>query len=216
EEFDFEDEVKNKTVSYNDMANNTFSNYVKWWLDYVELTDQTKESYKYNLKFIEKNIGHKILSKLSKGDMLELLEIVKNKKNANTGGPISPRTVRNHMNILKSLFRTAVELEILDNNPMDNIKFTVEEYQLVDNYYNIEDINKMIIALDGEPVVYQFAILFTLATGVRLGELLGLYRSDFDYSNYSVTISKALSETKGLRELGPTKNKKTRVEFYPK
>lgn len=215
-EFEFEDEIKSKSISYNDMANNTFSNYVQWWLGYKKLTDQTKESYMYNLKFIEKHIGHKILSKINKADMLELLEIIKNKKNVNTGKPISERTVRNHMNILKSIFRTAVELEILSTNPMDNIKFSVDEYQLRDNYYDIDDINKMIFALDDEPVVYQFAILFTLATGVRLGELLALQERDFNFTENSVTISKSLSETKGSRKLGPTKTKKTRVEFYPK
>lgn len=215
-EFDFEDEIKAASVNYNDMANNTFSNYVEWWLSYVKLTEQTKQSYKYNLKFIEKYIGHKILSKINKADMLELLEIIKNKKNANTGGPISERTVRNHMNILKSLFRTAIELEILRNNPMDNIKFTVEDYQLEDNYYDLEDINKMILALEDEPVGYKFAILFTLATGVRLGELLALQESDFNYTDHSVKISNSLSEVKGSRKLGPTKTKKTRVEFYPK
>lgn len=216
EEFDFEDEVKAKSVNYNNMANDTFSKYVKWWLSYVKLTEQTKASYVYNLKFIEKHIGHKILSKITKADMLELLEIIKNKKNANTGGPISERTVRNHMNILKSLFRTTIELEILKNNPMDNIKFTVEDYQLEDNYYDIGDVNEMIFALEDEPVGYQFAILFTLATGVRLGELLALHKTDFNYMDHSVKISKSLIETKGLRKLGPTKTKKTRVEFYPK
>lgn len=215
-EFEFEDEIKSKSISYNDMANNTFSNYVQWWLGYVKLTEQTKESYKYNLKFIEKHIGHMILSKINKADMLELLEIIKDKKHHITGEPISERTVRNHMNILKSIFRTAVELEILSTNPMDNIKFSVDEYQLRDNYYDIDDINKMIFALDDEPVVYQFAILFTLATGVRLGELLALQERDFNFTENSVTISKSLSETKGSRKLGPTKTKKTRVEFYPK
>lgn len=214
-EFDFEDEVKAKSVSYNNMANDTFSNYVKWWLNYVQLTEQTKESYKYNLKFIEKHIGHKILSKISKADMLELLDLIKNKKNVNTGGTISERTVRNHLNILKSLFRDAVELEILKDNPMDNIKFVVEDHQIKDNYYDIEDINKMIFAIDNEPVGYQFAILFTLATGVRIGELLALEEKDFNYTDHSVTISKSLSEIKGSRKLGPTKTKKTRVEFYP-
>lgn len=214
-EFEFEDEIKTKSVSYNDMANNTFSNYVEWWLSYVQLTEQTKASYKHNLKFIERYIGNKILSKLNKADMLELLEIIKNKKNINTGETIAPRTVRNHLNVLKSLFRDAVDLDILNNNPMDNIKYTVEEYQLKDNYYDVEEINKMIFTLDNEPVGYQFAILFTLATGVRLGELLALHESDFDYINHSVKISKALSEVEGSRKLGSTKNKKTRVEFYP-
>lgn len=215
-EFEFEDEVKSKSINYNNMANNTFSNYVKWWLGYIKLSEQTIETYKYNLKFIEQHIGHKILSKLNKADMLELLELIKNKKNVNTGGDISERTIKNHLNVLKSLFRTAIELDILSVNPMDNIKFTVEEYQIEDNYYDIEDINKMIFALDDEPVGYQFAILFTLATGVRIGELLALQESDFNYTDNSVKISKSLSETRGSRKLGPTKTKKTRIEFYPK
>ncbi len=43
--YEFEDEIKEKSISYNDMANKSFSNFVKWWLEYVKLTDQTKESY---------------------------------------------------------------------------------------------------------------------------------------------------------------------------
>lgn len=214
-EYAFDDEIKANSTNYNNMASDTFSNYVEWWLGYADLTEQTRESYKYNLKFIEKHIGHKILSKLTKADMLELLEIIKIKKNANTGGTISERTVRNHMNIMKSLFRDAIDLEILHKNPMDNIKFKVSDYQLEDNYYDVEDINKMIFALDDEIIKYQFAILFTLATGLRLGELLALQKGDFNYTDNSVKISKSLSEIKGSRKLGQTKTKKTRVEFYP-
>lgn len=215
-EYDFEDEIKAKSVSYNNMNNDTFSNYVSWWLGYIKLTDQTIESYKYNLRFIETYIGNKILCKITKADMLELLDLIKNKKNVNTGGPISERTIRNHLNVLKSLFRTAIELEILRINPIDNIKFTVADHQVEDNYLDVVDINKMILAIDSEPIGYQFAILFTLATGVRIGELLALHESDFDYTNHSVKISKSLSETKGSRKLGQTKTKKIRVEFYPK
>lgn len=214
-EYDFEDEIKASNTNYNNMANNTFSNYVEWWLSYADLTEQTRESYKYNLRFIEKHIGHKALSRISKADMLELLKIIKLKKNANSGKAISERTIRNYMNILKALFRDAVDLEILSTNPMSNIKFAIKEYQLEDNYYDVEDINEMIFALDNEIIEYQFAILFTLATGLRLGELLALQESDFDYTTNSVKISKSLSETKGSREIGQTKTKKTRVEFYP-
>jgi hypothetical protein len=37
----------------------------------------------------------------------------------NTGEPISERTVRNYMNILKALFRTAMELEALLDEHLD-------------------------------------------------------------------------------------------------
>lgn len=73
----------------------------------------------------------------------------------------------------------------------------------------------MVFALDDEPIGYQFAILFTLATGVRLGELIAIHKSDFNYTDNSVKISNAVSETKVKRKLGQTKNKRTRVEFYP-
>lgn len=213
--YEFEDEIKEKSVSYNDMANKSFSNFVKWWLEYVQLTDQTKESYMYNLKYIEKYIGNKILSKINQSDMLELLDIIKAKKNKNTGEPIAERTVRNYMNILKALFRTAMELEIIKKNPIENIKYTVDDYQLQDNYYDLDDINNMIFDLDDEPIVYQLAILFTLATGVRLGELIALNEDDFNREDHSVKISKAVSETKGEKKLGLTKTKKTRIEYYP-
>lgn len=215
-ELDFESEVLDNQITYNDMANKSFSNYVKWWLEYTKLSDQTKESYVYNLKYIEKYIGNKVLSKINQSDMLELLDIIKAKKNKNTGDPIAERTVRNYMNILKSLFRTAIELEIIKKNPMENIKFTVDDYQLEDNYYDIDDINKMIFALDNEPILYQLAILLTLSTGVRLGELIAFNENDFNRQEHYVDITKAVSETKEEgRKLTKTKNKKPRREYYP-
>lgn len=214
-ELDFEDEVKNKGVSYNNMADKTLSNFIKWWLDYVDLTAQTKESYMYNLKYIEKYIGHKTISQINQSDMLELLEIVKNKKKKNTDDLISKRTVRNHMNALKSVFNTALELEIIKVNPLANVKYSVDNYQLKDNYYDVDDINKMVFALDKEPVVYQLAILLTLSIGTRLGELVALCEDDFNRQNHSVEISKALSETVGKKEFALTKTKKSRIEFYP-
>lgn len=213
--YEFEDEVKARSVSYNDMANKSFSNYVQWWLEYVKLTDQTKQSYIYNLEYIKKYIGNKTLSKITQSDMLELLDIIKAKKHEYTGKPIAERTVRNHMNILKALFRTAMELEILEKNPIENVKYTVDDYQLEDNYYDIDDINKMISKLDNEPVVYQLAILLTLSTGLRLGELIALNEDDFNRNEHYVKISKALSETKGSKKLTLTKTKKGRVEYYP-
>lgn len=214
-ELDFEDEVLNKSITYNEMASQSFSNYANWWLNYVQLTDQTKESYRYYLKFIEKYIGHKRLSDITQSDMLELLDIIKNKKNDRTGKLISDRTIRNYLNILKSMFRTAVELEILKKNPVENIKYTVSDYQLEDNYYDLDDINKMIFALDDEPVQYQFAILLTLSTGLRLGELLALTEDDFNREEHYIRVNKALSETKSGRKITLTKTKKSRIENYP-
>lgn len=214
-ELDFESEVLDNPVSYNDMATKSFSNFLNWWLGYIRLTEQTKESYEYNLRYIEKYIGNKILSEIKQSDMLELLDIIKAKKNKNTGGPISERTVRNHLNALKSVFKTAMELEILKKNPIENVKYTVDDYQIQDNYYDIEDINKMIFLLDKEPIFYQFAILLALSTGLRLGELVALNEDDFNREEHYVKISKSLSETKGEKKIGLTKTKKTRIEHYP-
>ena len=141
DEIDFELEVISQPISYNNMASKSFSNYIEWWLGYVKLTDQTRETYKYNLEYIETYIGKKILSDIKQSDMLELLDIIKNKKNDKTGKLIAERTVRNYINVLKSIFRTAMELELIKKNPMDNIKYTVNDYQVQDNYYDIADIN---------------------------------------------------------------------------
>ena len=214
-ELDFEKEILDNAITYSDMSSQSFSNFVKWWLGYIQLTDQTKESYMYNLKYMEKYIGHKIISQITQSDMLELLDIIKKKKKKNSKDLISPRTVRNHMNVLKSVFKTALELDVIKKSPIENVRYSVDDYQLEDNYYDVEDINKMIFALDEEPIIYQFAILLTLSIGVRLGELVALCEEDFNRKEHSVKISKALSETVGKKEFSLTKTKKSRVEFYP-
>ena len=73
----------------------------------------------------------------------------------------------------------------------------------------------MIFALDDAPVFYQFAILLTLSTGLRLGELIALNEDDFNREEHYIKISKALSETRGKKEMALTKTKKTRVQHYP-
>ncbi|HLR35066.1 MAG TPA: hypothetical protein VK071_07000, partial [Tissierellales bacterium] len=75
EEFDFEDEVKKKHPKFFKLAKGTFEAYSNWWLKHNEVSETTGEWYERLLKtWILPYIGHKILEKLTNGDMIELME----------------------------------------------------------------------------------------------------------------------------------------------
>lgn len=147
-EFDFEDEIKKKDPKFHKLAKGTFEAYANWWLDYKEISDKTNEWYKGMLDtWILPYIGNKILEKLTTGDMLELMKIIKKTPSKRTKKPLSVRSVKHLHTLLVNIFNTAIELKILNENPVDGVPIKSPDTQLKDNYYDLDDINKLLEAL---------------------------------------------------------------------
>ena len=58
-------------------------------------------------------------------------------------------------------------------------------------YYNLEQVSKMLEALEKEDIKHQVAIMIALTTGSRLGELMGLEWQDIDFTNKTIEIRQA-------------------------
>lgn len=186
-EFDFEDEVKKRDPKFSELARGTFEAYSNWWLEYKEISDTTKEWYKGMLDtWILPYIGNKILDKLTTEDMLELMKIIKSTPSKK---PMSVRSVKHYHTLLKNMFNTAVELKILNENPI----------------------------LPQEPIKYQLATLLTLSTGLRLDELSALQWKHIDKINCIVTVEQTNSYTnKESKIKDSTKNlSSTRKVSFP-
>lgn len=200
-EIEFEEEVKKRDPKFNKLAKGTFEEYAYWWLDYKvtheNMAPKTKEEYeKYLETRILKYIGDKILEKITNADMLELMKVIKESPANTKSGKLSPKSVKNYHTLLKSMFSTAIELKILSENPMDNVKMKAPKVQLKDNYYDIEDIKKLLQVLPEAPTKYQLATLLTISTGLRVGELTALKWKHVDLENMKIIVEQANSYTK--------------------
>lgn len=201
EEFDFEDEIKKKDPKFQELAKGTFEAYSNWWLDYKvtheDMAPKTKEEYK---KYLDARIlnfvGNKILEKITNGDMLELIKEIKNSPAKTKSGKLSEKSVKNYFILLKSMFSTAIKLKILIEDPMENITVKSPEVKLKDNYYDLDDINKLLAILPSAPVKYQLAILLTMSAGFRLGELTALQWKHIDFESMEITVEQSNSYTK--------------------
>lgn len=196
-EFDFEDEVKKKDPKFSKLSKGSFREYSIWWLEYKELAPKTREEYKKLLDTrILKLIGNKTLDSLTAGDMIDLIKEIKESPAKTESGKLSQNSVKHYHTLLKAMFNDAIKLKIISENPMDNVPIKSPKIQLKDNYYDLDDIKQLLIALSQEPVKYQLATLVAMTTGMRLGELTALQWKHIDYEKLKIKIEQANSYTK--------------------
>lgn len=197
EKIKFEEEIKKKDPKFDKLARGTFEEYSIWWLGYKEIAPKTKEEYRKLLNTrILRIIGDKTLEKLTTGDMIEFMELIKKSPAKTKSGKLSDKTIKHYHTLLKTMFNDAIKLKILSENPMENIPVKTPKVQLKDNYYDVEDIKKLLELLPSEPIKYQLAILIALSTGARIGEITALQWKHIDYNNMEIKIEQSNSYTK--------------------
>jgi integrase len=109
---------------------------------------------------------------------------------------LSARTVRNHLNILRPIFREAVLQDIIVRNPMEGIK-PPKAREVRRNPLTPEQCHALLEAIDPE---YAYAIHFVLATGVRWKEFENLKMKDFMAFKNMVVVTSSKTDA-GVREL---------------
>lgn len=212
---EFENKVKTGKVF--DGEKLTFKKYCEEWLKEKKslLSPTTYEYYNnvINNKFVD------TLGSLKMSDIKpkHIKDYILNTKGSN-GKELSPASVKKELAVLKSIFKTAWEDSIIDNNPTERVKPPKQEAKEKLKYFTLEQAQVFLNILDS-PLVYtykehksrnentiftvqqykvnhtistQFKLFFTLAlmTGARKGEVLGLTWDDVDFNNGTITISK--------------------------
>ena len=126
-----------------------------------------------------------------------------NKKSA--GSPdkkgLSPKSLKNIYNMLNSTLEQAVTNEKIIRNPLRGIKLpkiVKKEIRILET----DEQTKLQTAARNSPEPQAFGIIFTLSTGVRLGELLGLKQSDLNYQRHSVIVRRTVGRLQRVDENG--------------
>ena len=154
-------------------------NYLNYLLYERKLSKNTYESYRYNII--------KILEYFDKDDLIKLVE--DDIKEFLYKSEESPKTKAHYIAALKSFYEYMQDLNIINNNPCENIKSPKTEKNLP-KYLTIDEIDKLLDIDLYEPLDYRNKAMLELlyATGMRISEMLNLTLSNINIDDASVKV----------------------------
>ena len=106
--------------------------------------------------------------------------------------PLSQKTVLHYYTCMEAMLSVAVQLEVLDRNPMDRVTRPKVKKAKV-KVLTEERALDLLRCLAEEPnMCYRSAVLLALLCGLRLGEVGELKLSDVDWDRGTIDVSRAL------------------------
>lgn len=126
-------------------------------------------------------------------DMLEndtQIRRLKNNKGERLTKPLSKKTILEHHRLLRAMLHKAVYWQLIVNNPAERVQ-PPKTRKPKRKYYDDEQCKILLENLETQEIKYKVAIIITIFTGFRLGELMGLEWTDIDFRNGIISINKA-------------------------
>lgn len=115
----------------------------------------------------------------------------------NSEKKLKRKTIKNHHIVIQSILSTAVDWNILMNNPAERAK-PQKAPKSKAKYYNDEQLADMFQCLKSEPLMYMTIIYLAIDIGLREGELTGLKWEDINFETCEVNINKQRQYLKGI------------------
>lgn len=181
--------VAKKQLSFKEFAGNWFEVYVKNNNKHSEIRHKETTLRVHLLPFF----GRMTM------DGISSLDVEKYKSRKIMEG-LNPKTINNHLTVLRKCLRTAVEWDVTAGCP------TIKELNVPPQRFDFlsEEESKLLIA--SAQGVCRAMINVALETGLRFGEIKALTWEDVDFRNNEITVRQAFAE--GV--LGSTKNNRIR------
>ena len=182
-----------------------FQNFAEEWLrQYAEtkLKTRTVRCYHNCDKKFYKALGHLRMDKITTRTIQTfILDLASEKRYGSKGKefpPYAPKTIRNYISFISSIFDYAVKMQMLSYNPCKNVVLPSRRTKERE-VYSLDEVQHMLELFEDESEVnYKYTIFFTLAafTGLRRGELLGLEWKDIDWDNDLLRVVRTSEYTK--------------------
>lgn len=180
----------------------TFNQYLKVFIQEkaVSLSATTIQSYKQSLKRPAAVFGE---MKMEDIDYLTVKKFItdlqatqrsnKNKK------PLAHGTIVTYYTTLHTIFESAVENGVIEQNPMQRMKkpkARKDEIQKEAVVYSESEIAYIMDCLNKEPLKWKAMVLFMIDSGCRRGEVAGLKWEEIDFKTGRVNICRNAQYTK--------------------
>ncbi len=183
-----------------------FSEFTEIWKRDYGSKELAPSTYKRYCRMLETRLlpyfGHFYINKLRPTDIMKFYDLLdkdtqlvrkKSNNGQKTGKPLSGKTILEHHRLLRAMLHKAVYWQLIVSNPAERVQ-PPKAKKPKRRYYDDEQ-TKILLdnlsTLDKEQIKYKVAIILTVFTGVRLGELMGLEWSDIDLRNGIVSINRA-------------------------
>lgn len=169
---------KKENMLFNNLAQLVLDEHVR-----PNLRPNTESYYisSYN-KHILEHFGGITLNKI---DSLDIQRFINDKSKT-----LKPSSVHQIYSVLSSTFNKAMDWNYIRENPCRNISLPKIENKNYSELLSVEDISKLMDAIDNEPEMYKVIFSIALYCGLRQGEILGLTIADIDLKNNHIDVNK--------------------------
>ena len=183
-----------------------FSEFTEIWKRDYGSKELAPSTYKRYCRMLETRLlpyfGHFYVNKIKPTDIMQFYDLLSKdtqlvRKKDNNGKktikPLSGKTILEHHRLLRAMLHKAVYWQVIVSNPAERVQ-PPKAKKPKRKYYD-DDQCKILLEnleqLDEEQIKYKTAIILTVFTGVRLGELMGLEWNDIDFRNGIVSINRS-------------------------
>ena len=183
-----------------------FTDFVEIWKRDYGSKELAPSTYKRYLGILESRIipyfGHFHVDKIKPTDIMQFYDLLskdtqivrrKNNNGKKTGKPLSPKTIVEHHRLLHAMLQKAVYWQMIVSNPAERVQ-APKTKKPKRRYYDDEQSKTLIsslMELTEEQFKYKVAIILTIFTGVRLGELMGLEWDGINFRDGIVSINRS-------------------------
>lgn len=196
-------------------------------MTFIEWADKWVKTYKenniksstYSIKY--KSFLESHLTPYFKNIKISNISQIDIQKFINTKSDFTKETQKRYVNILKAIFESAIENNIIYKNPVKNIVIKSGATKKEKRVYSQKEVDTIIEFAKTHK--YGAAIIVFLKTGLRRGELLGLKFDDIDFENNIINVKGSVSDvpvngkltTVYEEDSNDTKNHKRQIPFKP-
>ena len=183
-----------------------FSEFVDVWKRDYGSKELAPTTYKRYCRMLETRIlpyfGHFYINKIKPTDIMKFYDLLEKdtqliRKKGNNGSktkkPLSGKTILEHHRLLRAMLHKAVYWQLIVANPAERVQ-PPKARKPKRRSYDDEQTKILLENLEllpNEDTKYKVAIILTVFTGVRLGELMGLEWQDVDFKNGIISINRS-------------------------
>ena len=183
-----------------------FSEFTEIWKRDYGSKELAPSTYKRYCRMLETRLlpyfGHFYINKIKPTDIMKFYDLLEKdtqlvRKKGNNGSktkkPLSGNTILEHHRLLRAMLHKAVYWQLIVANPAERVQ-PPKARKPKRRSYDDEQTKILLENLEllpNEDTKYKVAIILTVFTGVRLGELMGLEWQDVDFKNGIISINRS-------------------------